>query len=365
MPGRRCFFAALVFFFTATGSFYPIFARGIMSNSYPWRYGLELQFKKPWFQTLLYFCGSAALSAVYFVVKRYRKVGTGKNTDAQLYRLSGIVSVLVVLASAIDLFTLMYIPTTVWQAFHGWQVVFSSVFAMTYQRQRLRFAEWIGLFLIISGISSCGVFSLLRAIKKKSDEISEMFFSYILVIIGSAIKAVATGIEEMLMQSQGINPLQLAAFEGIWGIIITGFIALPILNVVKPTNPLFESTVDIIEYFENSKLLILAEIGFLILVAMHAYLSLLVVYTKSAVDRFVYESIRPLAILVLSGMAYYVSNRASGDELDKYVIGEIAGVFILFLGTLVCMKVIKCCCLSYASETERHISELPDSYLLG
>ena len=369
MGAGRCYFVWLVSLFTATGAFYPIFARGIMTSQHAWKYGLALEFRKPCFQTFLAFFGSAILFLVYLVLKKCGKVRVSLQTDAEVYRLCGVASLFSVLATAIDFFTLFYIPTTVWQAFHSWQVMFSSIFAMTLNRQRLRFTEWIGLFLLVAGISICGVSSLLRSIKNNSDQTSAMFFSFVLVIFGSGIKAFATGIEEYLMNQDDylVTPLQLTVFEGIWGIYISGLMALPVVNILHTDNPMYESTLDIHEYFKRSYVLVFAELGFLLLITMYAYLALVVVSKKSAVDRFVYESLRPLAILVLSGVYYFISGRATSDSIDAYVFGEISGVVVLFLGTLVCMNVIKCPCFSYnaQTDTDAFLEALPDRYLRG
>ena len=68
MGAGRCYFVWLVSLFTATGAFYPIFARGIMTSQHAWKYGLALEFRKPWFQTFLAFLGPATLRVVYFVL---------------------------------------------------------------------------------------------------------------------------------------------------------------------------------------------------------------------------------------------------------------------------------------------------------
>lgn len=365
MNAGRCFFGWLVALFTATGAFYPIFARGIMTSHHAWKYGLTLEFKKPWFQTLVAFVGPSVLVFVYLILKKRGKVQGGKRTGIEAVRLCGVPALFNVIANAVDFLTLFYIPTTVWQAFHSWQVMFSSVFSMSRSRQRLRFTEWIGLFLLVAGISTCGVSSLLRAIKRDSGETSSMFFSFILVILGSGVKAVATGLEETLVKGD-VAPLQMMVFEGIWGLFITSFIAVPVVNILSAENPLYESTLDVHEYFSRSYVLVLAEIGFVLLFTMYAYLAILVVSKTSAVDRFVYESIRPLAVLVLSGVYYYASGRASSDVIDAYVIGEVAGVLVLFAGTLVCMNVIKCPCFTYhaQNDAEAFLEELPDEYLL-
>lgn len=263
----------------------------------------------------------------------------------------GLAAVLNVFSTAADFYCLIYMSTTVWQTFHNWQILFSCVFALAARRAHLHFTDWIGLCLVVIGICATGVSSLVRSITFDYSTTSRKLFSYILVIIAGGTKSIEIGIEENIIKSGQASPLQLTAFEGLWGFWLTLFVIIPLANIVPPTSPVYESISDIGEYTSRSKTLISLEVIFVVISCVYSYLSYVVVEQTSADARFAYEAASPYLVLLISWISYYATGINSvGEQFDSYGIGEIIGITLSLIGTLIYMKIITFPCFSYSDD---------------
>jgi hypothetical protein len=277
------------------------------------------------------------------------------NMSPDLYRKVVLPSVCNIIATGLQNKALMSIPITVWQVFFGFRVLFATLFAVTYRRQRLMLVDWLGLFVSVSGMSFSGVAALLRGIAHNdSDEVSGIFFGFIIVILSHGIQAFQTIIEERLLHDEGINGATLTAYEGMWGLFVCVFIILPICQVINPTDGigLYENSLETFKMLGKSTSLVMLVVAFLFMVTLFSYFGIAVTDTSTAIHRNMYETVRPLPVWILSALLYYSTheNQGIGEPIDKFTALELTGFAVSVLGSCIYNRVLKFPCFIYLDD---------------
>ena len=187
----------MITFFFITGAFFPVLNKIILKAEFTYKYGFTLGFNKPWFQVFalnfgMIFYGIPFL--VHFFKRKCNKnVAMPKLFSWEIFRRCGLPSILYIVASVLQTYSLLTMPVSVWQIFHGFQVLFTTLFAVTVLKQRLFLVDWLGVFMNVFGLSFSGVAVLLRGISKQNEKISEQFIMMILAIISHGIKSYQRG----------------------------------------------------------------------------------------------------------------------------------------------------------------------------
>lgn len=356
--------------FFVTGSLVTVLNGIILKNTYSWKYGLSIQFSKPWFTNFMLFSGMALFSIpflVKFIYNKRKKIPT-ETFDWYKFRATSIPSILYLTATALQNYALLYMPITVWQVFFSFQVLFTTLFAVTYRKQQLFLVDWLGLFVTVSGIAFTGVAGLLRGVSSAEQSISKMFYMFIVAIFSHGIKALETILEEKLMhQMHGITGTQLTAFEGLWGFFILLFICLPICQSVSRSSALYENTIESFQQLARSKMLSFLNVLYLILFTIFSYFGFQVTEMSSAIHRNMYETVRPLTVwMVSTALRYITGNKLVGEQIDNYSIIELTGFFISVIGSLIYNRVLRFPCLIYIEDelNQKNISNLDSQPLL-
>ena len=160
----------IILFFVA-GSVLPVINGQILRTSVSWRFGLSLQFQKPWFQLWITYFGMSMFFLTTLVQKKRAKEAhkiIQKITipiDFKIFRQVALPSICSILVNYLQNKALIYLPVTVWQMFFGFQVLFTTLFAVTYRKQQLFLVDWMSLFISVAGMCFIGVGALLRGIQ--------------------------------------------------------------------------------------------------------------------------------------------------------------------------------------------------------
>jgi drug/metabolite transporter (DMT)-like permease len=362
VQSKRFRWSHLAFLFIA-GSVYPVLNNIILYFGFPYKYGFTLGFLKPYFISSVVYLGMAIL-IIPCLIKRYTCPSEKNENDPRglaLFRKLGLPSFLFLISANIQSYALVYMPTTVWQLFHGFQVLFTTLFAVTYRHQRLFLVDWLGLFATVSGICIGGVASMLRGIKNDDVSIYSLFIAFILVIISHGIRSFQTIKEEEITHDLRAEPIEVVACEGIWCLFISLTIVTPLTNIVPSTLGvgLYENTSDSIARIALSYKLPFFLLGLLVSSTIYYYCGVVVTSFSSAIHRNLYEMVRPFLVWTLSTITYYVTgNTLAGEKLDGYTAIELIGFAVSVVGTLIYNRYIKLPCFVYNelidAETDDH-----------
>lgn len=351
VQSKRFRWTHLAFLFIA-GSIYPVLNNIILYYGFSYKYGFSLGFMKPYFINAVIYLGMSLLAIPCLVRRRCCPSDRNENelTGFALFRKMSIPSLLFLVSSSIQSYALVYMPTTVWQLFHGFQVLFTTLFAVTYRHQRLFLVDWLGLFATVAGICVGGVASMLRGINNDETSIYSLFIAFILVIISHGIRSFQTIKEEEATHDLKTKPVEVVACEGIWCLFITISIVTPITNIVPTTLGvgLYENTADSFQQLTMSYKLPVMLLGLLASATIYYYCGVVVTSFSSAIHRNLYEMVRPFLVWILSTITYYTTgDMETGEKIDKYSIIELVGFAASVAGTLVYNRYIKLPCFVY------------------
>lgn len=348
------------------GSIYPVFNNAILTYQFRYKNNLSLQFQQPWFQTLLSFVGMSLFIIPSLIMSRCKDDININNSGMQLFRSSSFSSILGIFSLVLQTYSLIYMPVHIWQIFNDFYLLFSALFSIIIGRKKLHFTDWIGLFFVVLGISFAGVSVLIRSISLRSELTTEIFFSFILQILGHALRAFVELGEESLLESS--KPYTITAYEGIWGVYLISFIILPIVNITQTDLIIFhEYSPDILTFIKCSKVLIVLEIFFAISFAIYRF-SEIYLLKSSKSRRSIYESFLPLTVWIFSFVKHKIQKVKNNTPFfDKYSYLEIIGLIITLLGSLMYHKIIKLSCFAYSKETlddSRNSQMIPNNFVL-
>ena len=339
--------------FFIIGAFTPFLNGIILKNSYTWKNGLTLKFSKPWFTNWMTYLGMLIITLpkiISYIRHHDKRVGFS------IFRKTAVPSILAIIASGMQNYSLMYMPLTIWQIFFSFQILFTTVFAVTYRKQQLYLVDWLGLLLTVVGVCFNGVAGLIRGIKS-TDDITTIFFMFIICILSHGIKSFETILEESLLHEQQLTGFELTAAEGLWGFYLMTFIVLPCCQALPSSYVLYENTIESFQQMGKSINLLLFNIAYMILNTAFTYLGFQITDIYSAIQRNMYENLRPLALWILTTLFYYLwsdDDIGVGEEIDKYSFLELAGYAIVILGNLIYNRVIRFPCFIYVdSENEK------------
>lgn len=348
--------------FLISGTAFPILNNAILNFNVPWKNNVEIQFRKPWFQNCMMFVCMCVFLIFYFTKNKCQckkeTINSSEMVGFRLFRFCSIPSIIFIIATILQNYGLLYMSTTVWQLFHGFQLLFTTLFAVTYRKQQLFLYDWLGLFVTILGMCFAGVGIMLR--QESEGEVSKVFIAFILVIFSHGLKGFQTILEEKLTHDYNVSPIDLIGIEGFWGSYITILICIPICNILNPTLGvgLYENTGEAFAMLKSSKKLTILLICYMITITIYSYGGVLVTSQESAVHRSLYELARPFLVWIASTLTYYITKSPLyGDKLDKYSAFELVGFGICVLGIIIYNRIWKLPCFVY-SGTDEETSEL-------
>ncbi|EAX99717.1 hypothetical protein TVAG_472190 [Trichomonas vaginalis G3] len=352
VPHRKIFKILHLIFLFAAGSIYPVLNNFLLKYAFTYKYGLELTFQNPWFiNTAISF--GLTLLLIVSVIKRCT-CPASKNDQSprgiHLFRIVGMPSVLFLVSSSLQSYALMYMVTTVWQLFHGFTILFTTLFAVTYRHQRLFLVDWLGLFITVAGICLAGVATMIRGIADNNTSIYQLFISFLLVIVSHGFRSFQTIKEEELTHDKLAEPIEVAAYEGVWTFFFNLCICTPVINAVPRSYGvgIYENSKLCIERLKYSSQLCLFLFGLVLTASIYFYCGIVITSYSSAIHRNMYEMVRPFFVWAFSVMTYYLAkNHTAGEKVDKYSIVELSGFFLAVLGTLIYNRFIKLPCFIY------------------
>jgi drug/metabolite transporter (DMT)-like permease len=206
--------------------------------------GNNQKFYHPFFQTFLLFFGESLLLPMYFLYE-FRKRRTNKKDDfdtgmqiASMVGLKSDVNVLIflvptlidIVSSTAGFIALNFIEASVFLMFNGLGFLFIIIFSVLFLKFRPAKRQYIGIPLIIGGLTLVGYASLTD--KKGREDSDNKWIGFVFVMITQLFGALFYVSEEILFKKYYLNPLKVAGWEGVWGTIIYAII-LTVLQFIN------------------------------------------------------------------------------------------------------------------------------------
>lgn len=200
----------------------------------------------------------------------------------------------------------MYIGLTLtfsstFQMLRGSIIVFVAVLSVLLLKRRLCTREWIGILIMMLGLSVVGLADF-RAPPRSEGAIeshsnADMTMGICLIVISQAILAMQMVYEEKFISKYNIPPLQAVGWEGIFGLLTLSVLLVPMSYIKLPnqsgTMENINAALDKVgENWQIGGLLVLSTIS----IAIFNYAGLSVTKELSATTRMVLDSMRTILV---------------------------------------------------------------------
>ena len=325
-------------------------------------YGITKPFKKPWFQTWLMFFAMSLLFVETPIVNTCKcpEYVPGKALRGWgLFRVISIPALLDLVSTVMQNVALLYLPPSVWQMTRGSILLFTALFSIFYRKKKLQCVDWLGVIITIVGICIVGL-STVFGKSNDSDSSSTtnnsstlmQIVSMILIIAAQGLQSFQTILEEELLHDIDATENEIITYEGLWGLFMTTFIALPIANILPEDagEGIFEQSVETLVMIKNSLPLIIALCIYCFSILYYNLAGMQVTCFSSAIHRNIYEALRSAAVWILSVIIRYVApSSGAGESLSWMSLVELLGFSISILGSFIYNRVIKIPGIDYSS----------------
>jgi hypothetical protein len=202
-----------------------------------------------------------------------------------------------------------------------------------------------------------GAAALARGSAGTADSTLNIFTAFLLAILSHALQALQTIFEEGLLHDDAVNATTLTAYEGLWGAVICIFVFVPVCAILDPVNSFgfYENPIETFQLLGKSAKLSLLIVGFFACVTLYAFFGIVVTRCTSAIQRNLYEMVRPFGVWGIAAVVNAASaDSGVGEPIDWYTIVELAGFLVTILGVVVFEKVAAC-----AKEREHQACQIP------
>jgi hypothetical protein len=238
---------------------------------------------------------------------------------------------------------LLYLMPTVWQMLESSIVIFIRLFSIAYRRVKFCRSDWVGIFTTTAGIILIAISAILDQ-KKFLSNYQDTYLGIGLVVLSQMIQAVHAVIEDELVHVIGAPPIEVCAFEGIWGLWVYTLIFMPVANVVPESLGigLFESSLESFKMAGTSLTIGLLVLGYFVAVSAYSQAGVMITALSSANHRLIYESLRPIAVWIIAlAIRWIAPDTRAGEKLSWYAFVRAGGFLIVLLGTAIATRMLR------------------------
>jgi hypothetical protein len=298
---------------------------------------------------------------------------TTHQSRLRTYLLLGLPAMCDLVGSAVMGIGLLYIDASVWQMLRGALTIFSALLHAFVLKRPQKGHMWIGVILVTLSLVLVGF-----AAVTGSDGVAPAGVSTGLVILAMCLtagaqflRAVQVVLEDWLVHDVEISPYLIVGAEGIWGLLGTSLIFLPICQNIGTVddegNGVHEDTIDTFLMLGNEPLLIGLLILYILSILGLNTFGMIVCEITNAVMRTIIEAMRTLCVWVVQLIFHYalgISNWGRrhpeiGEEWSVASWLELAGFSLLVTGMFTYNGTLRMPCLSYDSQLKAEPQAYP------
>jgi len=258
---------------------------------------------------------------------------------------------------------LLYTPPSIWQMLRGVRIPFTGILSIIFLKKKLKAQHWVGMSIVIVGLVLVGVSRLIS--DDQSDvPASDVALGIFMTVIAQLFSAGQMVVEQAFVKSQGYHPLNVVGMEGLFGVIFTVVVVLPIFYFIpdsslKVATAFREDSLDGIVQISNNTILQIFVVVYIFSIALFNFFGVSLTKHLTAVHRTLIDTLRTVSVWVIELLLYYVFGLSEYGEYwktESYM--ELGGFALLVFGTILYHEVIKLCWF----EDEKVVNVEKDDY---
>lgn len=235
---------------------------------------------------------------------------------------------------------LLYLSTSIWQMLRGSMIVFSAILSIPVLGRKLYCFHWLGVSVCVCGLALVGTSNELDSESKKAihTNIKDATFGMVLVIIGQMMVAVQMIAEEKLLKDVNLPGMLIVAYEGVWGVFLTGLVVYPICTYTQ-----FEDAYDTYDMLCSRRELQILFVTLVFSCATYNVSGMAVTGLLSAVQRSMVEASRTAMIWGIDLSVFYFIDKHSlfAERLLPFSWLQLVGFFVLVCGQCIYSCIVK------------------------
>jgi len=110
------------------------------------------------------------------------------------------------------------LDVSIYQMLTGGLIIFTAIFGLIWLKKKISVSQWIGIALVIIGLTIVGLKSVLYSSSSHKDGKLFFIFGIIFVICSLLLTSTQFTIEEKFFRTYYLEPGQAIGIEGMWGL---------------------------------------------------------------------------------------------------------------------------------------------------
>jgi len=369
------FVAALVF-----GTLCTLMSKNIMGLHGEGITGEMELFQKPIFQTFGMFLGMLFALLMHFVVLAFKipfpgyihggaspasakdeekgeksRLLKGSKTDegppetpVWMYFFLAIPALFDLIATALCMMGLRYIPVSMYQLLRGSAIIFVAIMKNSLLGDKLHSFQWVGIVWNGVSVLLVGSTAILAGGHDGDSEgaasdgdsnvsDSKALLGVALVLLGAFVQALQYVFEEKVMSMDiPAPPLLLIGMEGFWGTVICLFVVYPVVYYTPgDDHGSYEDPFNTWYMIVNSTTIQFAFAVYFFSIFFYNFFAVLVTFLLNSVWHAILDNFRPITVWILDLFIFYYINTAFGEQWTIFSWVQVCGMFILLYGTAI------------------------------
>mmetsp|Transcript_41900 Transcript_41900/g.99769 ORF Transcript_41900/g.99769 Transcript_41900/m.99769 type:complete len:385 (+) Transcript_41900:76-1230(+) len=214
-------------------------------------------FRKPWFMVLLMFVGMTMSYPVYWFMSAQQQKVAGppkKQEPWRVYALVFVPAMLDLTGSVLSFTGLVYIGNSTALMLGSTIILFVAVNSYIFLGRRFNNMQMSGMFVVFVAIMIIGKAASLSAEEtSSSSSAAEQGLGIFLCILARFVNSIQFVVEEKMLGDTSLEPLQVVGTEGIYGLIVTACVIMPIAASIPghDVGHVYENTADSVLMLHN------------------------------------------------------------------------------------------------------------------
>jgi len=230
-------------------------------------------------------------------------------------------------------------------------IVFVAVLKSTVLKHRVYSYQWFGVLLNMVAVTcaASSAFFQNNDDDDKPDGGGSTGFGLLMVVLSCLVQSAQYVFEEYVMGdgagSMPIPPLIVVGIEGVWGLILSVVLVLPLASVIPGKDcslsegpdcvGVYENTADSFDMMGKSSIITWLIVIYVFVITGYNVSAIYVTALLSALWHSILDSFRPMAVFITSLGLYLMTNGSIGEEWVVSSWLQVAGLVMLVFGTMV------------------------------
>lgn len=225
-------------------------------------------------------------------------------------------------------------------------LIFGAIINVYYLHRPLPSYQLYSVYLTIFSILFVGIAALFSNTKTTHREASPIFISMIIIVrvLSKSFQAISMIIEEKVMSSYSMTPVEMSGLSGVWNIAFSTLVLL-FVSVFS-----YENLFDTFSMIQNSSAVLWLSIWSVVVFGVWTVLSLNITRKLSAVARMVFDQLTIVFVWIVQlAIHWFVAGNPTleekygraGEAWTNWSWLQLFGFMLMVLGACIYQKIIK------------------------